>query len=126
MSARFTIEFDDEEERELKEAIVDAAAARLSTLATRSFDRVVAEQLDLLRPEIAARAGTLVDEALEDSAIGLPTMIMERVRFEIQERLPARLEQTIQASIRAMAVEEAERMERERPRGRGRRWGRKR
>lgn len=123
---KVTVEFDDEVQEEVLERVISGAALRLSQLGRNDWDKLARELINEMRMEVvSARVRELVDEALADSSIGLPTMIMERVRFEIQEKLPARLEQSVQAAIRALAVEEARRMESERPRGRRRRWGRR-
>lgn len=123
---KVTVEFDEHDEEAVVDQIVGAAARELAARAQSTFDQFARETIEKIREDvIKERVDNLVDAALDDQAIGLPTMIMERVRFEIEEKMPVRTQALVEAAIRALALEEAQRMERERPRSRHRRWGRK-
>lgn len=114
---KVTIEFDNHDEDEVLERIVAAASSRLAAEGRIAIREATADQLEQLAPVIAERARTLVDEALEDSAIGLPAMIMQRVSREIHHSLPARIDQLVKGAITDIAVEEAKRQQDERRRG---------
>lgn len=106
---KVTVEFDAHDEDEVLEGIVAAASSRLAAEGRIAIREATAAQLDQLAPVIAERARTLVDEALEDSAIGLPAMIMEKVSRELRDRLPSRVDILVRAAINRIAVEEVER-----------------
>lgn len=116
---KVTVEFDNQDEDDVLARIVAAASARLSAEARIAIREATADQIESLAPVLAERARTLVDEALEDKAIGLPALIMQRVSREIHDSLPARIDQLVNAALTRIAVQqiEVEKAERERRRG---------
>lgn len=116
---KVTVEFDEHDEDQVVGEIVTAAAASLKGHGMFAIEQAVHRQLGALTPVIAERARTLVDEALEDEAIGLPALIMQRVSREIHDSLPARIDQLVNAALTRIAVQqiEVEKAERERRRG---------
>jgi len=126
---KVTVEFDRMDEIEVLDRIIGAAGARLADDARADFERIARDRIGEIGQEvIAARAGELIDEALQDDSIGLATMIMERVRFELRERLPSRTDQLVRDSLAIVVEEEMRRIEERQGQAapRRRRWRRKR
>jgi hypothetical protein len=120
---KVTVEFDRADEIEVLDRVVERAAAMLAAEARESYTRIARETIEELRADVVEkRIGPLVDEALSDQAVGLPTMIMERVRFELAGRLPRRTDQLVREAMLKLAAGEEEARET----ASRKRWGRRR